>query len=75
MLRYLKGTDLLVDTMIELLSLSCEWIARIVDRTTERHCNFEKKLCWKIAKAVLNDLIVFGERLELPLWRRHLSFL
>ncbi|MET3589827.1 mannosyltransferase [Bartonella silvatica] len=72
--RYFKGTDIFVDAMIELLPRYPEWTALIAGRTTEQHYNFEKKLRQKIAKAGLEDRIIFlGEVLDTPLWYRRLS--
>nr|WP_033313056.1 glycosyltransferase family 4 protein [Bartonella rattaustraliani] len=72
--RYLKGTDLFVEAMIALLPRYPEWTALIAGRTTEQHYHFEKKLRQKIAKAGLEDRIIFlGEVLNTPLWYRRLS--
>ncbi|EJF86624.1 glycosyltransferase family 4 protein [Bartonella rattimassiliensis] len=72
--RYSKGTDLFVDAMIALLPHYPEWTALIAGRTTGQHYHFEKELRQKIAKAGLNDRIIFlGEILDTPLWYRRLS--
>ncbi|WP_375653256.1 MULTISPECIES: glycosyltransferase family 4 protein [unclassified Bartonella] len=73
-LRYSKGTDLFVDAMIALLPDYPEWTALIAGRTTEQYYHFEKELHQKIAKAGLDDRIIFlGEILDIPLWYRRLS--
>uniref|UniRef100_UPI0035CEF484 glycosyltransferase family 4 protein n=1 Tax=Bartonella sp. MU70NMGDW TaxID=3243561 RepID=UPI0035CEF484 len=73
-LRYSKGTDLFVDAMIALLPDYPEWTALIAGRTTEQYYHFEKELRQKIAKAGLDDRIIFlGEILDIPLWYRRLS--
>ncbi|MBB4076522.1 mannosyltransferase [Bartonella fuyuanensis] len=72
--RYSKGTDLFIDAMITLLPRYSEWTALIAGRTTEKHYHFEKELRQKIAKAGLDDRIIFlGEILNTPLWYRRLS--
>ncbi|WP_273757959.1 glycosyltransferase family 4 protein [Bartonella sp. AU55XJBT] len=72
--RSSKGTDLFVDSMIALLPRYPEWTALIAGRTTEQHYHFEKELRQKIAKAGLEDRIIFlGEILDTPLWYRRLS--
>ncbi|PIT70866.1 glycosyltransferase family 4 protein [Bartonella tribocorum] len=69
-----KGTDLFVDSMIALLPHYPEWTALIAGRTTKQHYHFEKELRQKIAKAGLDDRIIFlGEILDTPLWYRRLS--
>ncbi|WP_375619371.1 MULTISPECIES: glycosyltransferase family 4 protein [unclassified Bartonella] len=73
-LRYSKGTDLFVDAMIALLPDYPKWTALIAGRTTEQYYHFEKELRQKIAKAGLDDRIIFlGEILDIPLWYRRLS--
>ncbi|WP_375645493.1 glycosyltransferase family 4 protein [Bartonella sp. AA56HLJMS] len=73
-LRYSKGTDLFVDAMIALLPDYPEWTALIAGRTTEQYYHFEKELRQKIAKAGLDDRIIFlGEILDIPLWYRRLT--
>ncbi|WP_375649203.1 glycosyltransferase family 4 protein [Bartonella sp. OT172YNZD] len=73
-LRCSKGTDLFVDAMIALLPDYPEWTALIAGRTTEQYYHFEKELRQKIAKAGLDDRIIFlGEILDIPLWYRRLS--
>ncbi|EJF83977.1 hypothetical protein MCU_00645 [Bartonella elizabethae Re6043vi] len=73
-LRSSKGTDLFVDAMIALLPRYPDWTALIAGRTTEQHYRFEKELRQKVARAGLNDRIIFlGEILEIPLWYRRLS--
>ncbi|WP_273754441.1 glycosyltransferase family 4 protein [Bartonella sp. MM73XJBT.G] len=72
--RYLKGTDLFVESMIALLPRYPEWTALIAGRTTEQHYKFEKKLRQRIADAGLEERIIFlGELLNTPLWYRRLS--
>lgn len=72
--RSSKGTDLFVDAMIALLPHYPEWIALIAGRTTKQHYKFEKELRQKIAKAGLDDRIIFlGEILDISLWYRRLS--
>ncbi|WP_438718460.1 glycosyltransferase family 4 protein [Bartonella rochalimae] len=72
--RYLKGTDLFVDAMLELLPRYPDWTAIIAGRTTAKHYNFEKQLRQKIATAGLSDRIIFlGEIQNIPLWYRRLS--
>ncbi|WP_375622243.1 MULTISPECIES: glycosyltransferase family 4 protein [unclassified Bartonella] len=73
-LRYSKGTDLFVNAMIALLPDYPEWTALIAGRTTEQYYHFEKELRQKIAKAGLDDRIIFlGEILDIPLWYRRLT--
>lgn len=72
--RYLKGTDLFVESMIALLPRYPDWTALIAGRTTEQHYKFEKKLRQRIADAGLEERIIFlGELLNTPLWYRRLS--
>ncbi|AQX21732.1 mannosyltransferase [Bartonella sp. CDC_skunk] len=72
--RYLKGTDLFVDAMLELLPRYPDWTAIIAGRTTAKHYNFEKQLRQKIATAGLSDRIIFlGEIQDISLWYRRLS--
>ncbi|MCL6229343.1 glycosyltransferase family 4 protein [Bartonella bilalgolemii] len=72
--RYLKGTDLFVDAMLELLPSYPDWTAIIAGRTTVKHYNFEKQLRQKVATAGLSDRIIFlGEIQDTPLWYRRLS--
>ncbi|CBI76020.1 lipopolysaccharide core biosynthesis mannosyltransferase LpcC [Bartonella clarridgeiae 73] len=73
-LRYLKGTDLFVDAMLELLPNYPDWTAIIAGRTTVKYYHFEKQLRQKIATAGLSDRIIFlGEIQDIPLWYRRLS--
>ncbi|AQX27616.1 mannosyltransferase [Bartonella sp. JB63] len=73
-LRYLKGTDLFVDAMLELLPKYPDWTAIIAGRTTVKYYKFEKQLRQKIATAGLSDRIIFlGEIQNTPLWYRRLS--
>ncbi|GGA96616.1 glycosyl transferase family 1 [Brucella endophytica] len=72
--RHQKGTDLFVDAMIALLPDYPDWTAVITGRTTAEHKAFEDDLKARIAKAGLQDRIVFlGEVPDIKVWYRRLS--
>lgn len=72
--RHQKGTDLFVDTMIELLPARPDWTAIIAGRATGPHADFEKGLIDKVAKAGLADRILFvGEHTNINDWYRALD--
>jgi mannosyltransferase len=57
--RHQKGTDLLVDALIEILPHTPAWDAIICGRVTAEHMTFKAELDSKIAKAGLGDRIRF----------------
>lgn len=72
--RHQKGTDLFVDTMIELLPTRPDWTAIIAGRATGPHVEYEKGLIDKVAKAGLADRILFvGEHTNINEWYRTLD--
>lgn len=72
--RHQKGTDLFVDTMIELLATRPDWNAIIAGRATGPHIDYEKGLIDKVAKAGLSDRILFvGEHTNINDWYRTLD--
>ncbi|ALE03590.1 glycosyltransferase family 4 protein [Bartonella ancashensis] len=73
-IRYLKGVDLFVDAMLELLPVYPDWTAIIAGRTTMQHYFFEQQLRKKISRAGLSDrIIMLGEVLDTPSLYRCLS--
>jgi mannosyltransferase len=72
--RHQKGTDLFVDTMIELLPTRPDWTAIVAGRATGPHVDYEKGLIDKVAKAGLADRILFvGEHTNINEWYRTLD--
>ncbi|SDO07993.1 mannosyltransferase [Phyllobacterium sp. OV277] len=73
-IRHSKGTDLFVDAMISLLPRYPEWTAVMTGRTTAEHKGFEQALREKIAKAGLQDRLIFlGEVPDVKLWYRRMT--
>jgi mannosyltransferase len=73
-IRHQKGTDLFVDTMINLLPDNPDWMAIIAGRTTVEHAAFEKNLRERIAAAGLTDRIKFvGEHTDIERWYQALD--
>ncbi|MFV0256120.1 glycosyltransferase family 4 protein [Candidatus Liberibacter solanacearum] len=73
-IRKLKGTDLFVDCMINLLPHHPEWIALIVGRTTLKHCRFKKNIQKRIYEAGLEKRILFiNEQYLIDSWYRALN--
>ena len=72
--RHQKGTDLFVDSMIDLLPQRPDWIAIIAGRATPAHVAFENDLKDKVKRAGLADRILFvGEHTNIPDWYRALD--
>ena len=59
-IRAQKGTDLFVDTMLDVLPNHPEWGAVILGRATEQHTGFLADLKAKVAAAGLEDRILFA---------------
>ncbi len=73
-IRHQKGTDLFVDTMIQLLPERPDWIGIIAGRTTAEHAGFEQDLRQRIEQAGLTDRIRFvGEHTDIQRWYQVLS--
>lgn len=72
--RHQKGTDLFVDTMIDLLPARPDWTAIIAGRATGPHVDYEKQLIEKVARAGLAERILFvGEHTNINDWYRVLD--
>jgi mannosyltransferase len=72
--RRQKGTDLFVDSMINLLPSRPDWIAIVAGRATAAHVSFENELREKVKQAGLSDRILFvGEHTNIPDWYRALD--
>ncbi|APO75486.1 lipopolysaccharide core biosynthesis mannosyltransferase LpcC [Rhizobium etli 8C-3] len=73
-IRYQKGTDLFIRSMIDLLPQHPDWTAVISGRVTAEHKAFADKLKADIAAAGLADRIVFlGEVPDIRVWYRRLT--
>ena len=73
-IRSSKGTDLFVDAMINLLPQCPDWTAVMTGRTTVDNKAFEQELRDKIAKAGLQDRILFlGEVPDVRIWFRRMT--
>jgi len=59
-IRAQKGTDLFVDTMLEILPNHPEWGAVILGRATEQHTGFLAELKSKVSNAGLSERILFA---------------
>ncbi|MFK5978675.1 MAG: glycosyltransferase family 4 protein [Rhizobiaceae bacterium] len=59
-IRAQKGTDLFVDTMLDVLPKHSDWGAVILGRATEQHTGFLAELKAKVAAAGLEDRILFS---------------
>lgn len=72
--RHQKGTDLFVDTMIQVLPTNPGWAAIIAGRATAKHAAFEEELKAKVKDAGLADRILFvGEHKNIADWYRTLD--
>lgn len=72
--RRQKGTDLFVNTMIELLPTRPGWSAIIAGRATAEHKAFEAGLKQKVRGAGLEKRILFvGEHTDIERWYQALS--
>jgi mannosyltransferase len=72
--RRQKGTDLFVDSMIDLLPSHPGWSALVAGRATAEHKAFEDALKARVAQAGLADRIRFvGEHRDIERWYRALS--
>jgi mannosyltransferase len=72
--RHQKGTDLFVDSMIQVLPSRPDWIAIIAGRATSKHVDFENGLKARVAAADLSDRILFvGEHNDINDWYRALD--
>lgn len=73
-IRQQKGTDLFVDTMIELLPRHPDWVAVITGRVTSEHNQFIDSIKQRIAQAGLEEQILyFGEVPLIEKWFRILD--
>lgn len=73
-IRKQKGTDIFVQTMIDVLPDNQNWIAIIAGRTTVEHSEFERELKLKIKQAGLTDRILFvGEHTNIEKWYQALD--
>lgn len=59
-IRAQKGTDLFVDTMLDILPKHSGWGAIILGRATEQHTGFLAELKTKVTAAGLEDRILFA---------------
>lgn len=65
-IRHQKGTDLFVDSMIDILPRHPGWSALVAGRATERHVSFLNELKDKVNQAGLADRILFiGEHQDI----------
>lgn len=72
--RHQKGTDLFVDSMIELLPRHGGWSAIVAGRATPQHAGYEAELRARVEKAGLAERILFvGEHTDIERWYRALS--
>jgi len=59
-IRKQKGTDVFIDTMINILPNNPDWSAIIMGRATEEHQDFLKEQKQKIKRVGLSDRIIFA---------------
>ncbi len=72
--RHQKGTDLFVDSMINILPSNPGWAAIVAGRATAKHLAFEEELKVKVRAAGLADRILFvGEHKNIADWYRTLD--
>lgn len=72
--RHQKGTDLFVDSMIDLLPRHPGWSAVVAGRATAQHKAFEDELKARVERAGLGERIHFvGEHRDIERWYRALS--
>jgi mannosyltransferase len=70
-IRHQKGTDLFVDSMLQLLPQYPDWTAIITGRTTSDNLSFERELKQRIAAAGLTQRIIFlGDVEDISVWYR-----
>ncbi|MBX3581417.1 MAG: glycosyltransferase family 4 protein [Rhizobiaceae bacterium] len=73
-IREQKGTDLFVDSMIELLPRFPQWAAIITGRVTAENRDFADMLKQKVAAVGLSERIVFlGEVPDVKVWFRRMT--
>jgi mannosyltransferase len=73
-IRHQKGTDLFVESMIELLPRYPDWTAVITGRTTAEHQSFLQSILRRIEAAGLSGRILYlGEVDDIKLWFRRFS--
>ncbi|MBV6651380.1 MAG: glycosyltransferase family 4 protein, partial [Hoeflea sp.] len=73
-IRRQKGTDLFVDAMIRLLPDRPGWSAIVAGRATASHASFLSELKARVARAGLEDRILFvGEHTDINAWYRALD--
>jgi len=73
-IRRQKGTDLFVDAMIRLLPERPGWSAIVAGRATASHASFLSELKARVARAGLEDRILFvGEHTDINAWYRALD--
>jgi len=75
-IRAQKGTDLFVDTMLDVLPNHSDWGAVILGRATEQHTGFLAELKAKVADAGLEDRILFAGEVpvdQMAQWYRALD--
>jgi len=73
-----KGTDIFVDTMLQILPMHSDLVALVVGKTAKEHRGFQQKLKDKVATAGLSDRLLFvGEVVagEIPALMQSLSLL
>lgn len=65
-IRHQKGTDLFIDSMIDILPRHTGWSALVAGRATEQHVTFLNALKDKVERAGLSDRILFiGEHQDI----------
>ncbi|AKK20214.1 glycosyltransferase family 4 protein [Candidatus Liberibacter africanus] len=73
-IRKIKGTELFVNCMINILPSHPEWIAVVVGKTTFKHYFFKRKIQKSIQKAGLEKRILFiDEKYSIDDWYRALN--
>jgi len=73
-IRHQKGTDLFVDSMLQLLPRYPDWTAVITGRTTSDNLSFERELKSRIAAAGLTQRIIFlGDVDDISVWYRRFT--
>jgi mannosyltransferase len=73
-----KGTDVFVDSMLQILPKYPDLVALVVGKATKEHNGFQKKLVERVAQASLSDRLIFtGEIVseKMPTLMRALSLL
>ena len=59
-----KGTDLFVETMLNILPQKPNMVALIIGKVENKHKDFKEKLVRKILKANLSDRIIFTDEIK-----------